>query len=65
MMVPDLHASTREEREDYINKTFYCRHNCEMCGICAIYKGKDPLVVYKDYIEGRTDFYEIARQYQR
>ena len=30
----------------------------------AVYNGKDPLIVYEPYIEGKEEFYEIAGRYR-
>lgn len=65
MRPPEIADSTREERERYIAETFACRNNCELCGICQVYGGKEPLIVYEDYIEGKEDFAEITRKYRR
>lgn len=64
-MAPEIQESTKEEREEYIRQTFWCRGDCDSCGICQVYGGKDPLIVYEDYIEGRKTFQEIAEYYRR
>lgn len=64
MRPPAIEDSTREERQQYIAETFRCRNNCELCGICQVYNGKDPLIVYEPYIEGKEEFYEIAGRYR-
>ncbi|HIT59812.1 MAG TPA: hypothetical protein IAC33_00910 [Candidatus Fimousia stercorigallinarum] len=64
MRPPEIEHSTREERYEYIAGKFRCRNNCELCGLCQVYGGKDPLIVYGDYIEGKEDFYVIARKYR-
>lgn len=63
-MIPEITTSTKEEREQYIKMHFACKSNCEICGICQMYRGKDPLIVYKDYIDGKTDYFEIAKRYR-
>lgn len=63
-MVPDIESSTRQEREQYIYDNFYCRGNCEICGLCKIYHGQPIEVVYEDYIEGKRSFQEIAQAYR-
>lgn len=63
-MIPDISNSTREEREQYIKETFRCRSDCDNCGICKVYRGKEPLVVFADYIEGKKDFFEIQKDYR-
>ena len=64
MRPPAIEHSTREERRQYIAETFRCRNNCQLCGICRVYNGKDPLIVYEPYIEGKEEFYEIAGRYR-
>lgn len=64
-MAPELSSSTREERETYIRETFWCRGDCDSCGICQVYGGKDPAIVYEKYIAGEKTFQEIANQYRR
>ena len=60
---PDIETSTAAEREKYIYDNFYCRGNCEICGICKVYHGKSPELVYSDYIDGKRSFQEIAKEY--
>lgn len=64
-MAPELSSSTREEREAYIRETFWCRSDCDSCGICQVYGGKDPVIVYEEYITGVKTFQEIADLYRR
>lgn len=63
-MPPRIDSSTKEEREEYIKKTFWCRSDCDSCGICQVYGGKEPLIVYEDYIEGKKTFQQIAEMYR-
>lgn len=63
-MAPDIETSTKEQRIEYINRTFWCRSDCDSCGICQIFHGKEPLTVYEDYIEGRRTFREISEEYR-
>ena len=46
-MEPDINTSTKEERLAYINKTFWCRSDCDSCGICQVFRGKEPLLVLR------------------
>lgn len=64
MRPPEIQHSTREERQRYITETFRCKNNCELCGICQVFGGKEPLIVYKEYIEGKEEFSEITRRYR-
>ena len=64
MRPPDIAHSSREEREAYIKETFWCRGDCDICGICQVYKGKEPSIVYEDYIEGKKSFQDITAMYR-
>jgi hypothetical protein len=64
MMAPDIVTSTKEEREAFIRKTYWCRGDCDSCGICQVFRGKEPLIVYADYIEGVRTFQEISEEYR-
>ncbi|MBE6099738.1 MAG: hypothetical protein E7197_06735 [Anaerovibrio sp.] len=61
---PDISNSTVLEREKYIKDNFYCRGNCEICGICKVYHGKTPEAVYAEYIAGKRSFQEITEEYR-
>ena len=63
-MIPDIKDSTKEERESYIKDRFKCISDCDNCGICAMYKNQDPLLVYMDYIDGVRDFQDITNDYR-
>ena len=63
-VIPEIGNSTREERKQYIRKQFQCRADCDNCGLCKIYRGKDLEQVYADYIEGVRSFADIAREYR-
>ncbi|MCR4744199.1 MAG: hypothetical protein K5894_03095 [Lachnospiraceae bacterium] len=62
---PEVEFSTIEERREYIKKRFPCISNCEMCGLCKVFHGKDAETAYKDYINGKKTFNEISREYGR
>lgn len=63
-MVPDIRTSTREERQKYIEETYWCRGDCDSCGICQVFHGKEPVIAYEDYIEGRNSFQEVSERYR-
>lgn len=62
-MFPDLSAS-KEERENFIKTTYQCKVDCDLCGICAVFHGKDPMIVFKDYIEGHREYLDILKDYR-
>ena len=63
-MPPEIDKSTREERLEYIRTKFRCRADCDNCGLCQIYYGRDLEVVYADYIDGKRTFLEISQEYR-
>ncbi|CCZ42270.1 uncharacterized protein BN479_00216 [Clostridium sp. CAG:122] len=63
MRAPDLKSSTIEERRQYIKNTFKCIADCDMCGLCTVFRGKDPELAYEDYIKGKRDFMAVSQDY--
>ena len=61
---PDAASSTEEERREYIKETFPCIADCDMCGLCAVFKGKDPELAYADYISGKREYMEVSEDYR-
>lgn len=64
MGAPGIDSSTAEERRTYIEEQFRCISDCDMCGICVVYHNQDPVMVYRDYIDGKRSFEEIAAEYR-
>lgn len=62
---PDIHASTADERREYIKKRYPCIADCDMCGLCRVFHGKDPEEAYDDYINGRRSFTEVSKDFKR
>ena len=60
---PDIISST-EERREYIKNRFPCIADCDMCGLCKIFHGKDPEEAYEDYIFGKRSFTEVSSDYK-
>ncbi|MEQ3122657.1 MAG: hypothetical protein ACLSV3_05650 [Roseburia sp.] len=42
MRPPEIETSTEEERRQYVKNTFPCIADCDMCGLCMVFRGKDP-----------------------
>ena len=61
---PELAASTAEERRAYIKERFPCIADCDMCGLCKVFHGKDAETAYKDYIDGSRTFLEVSQDYK-
>lgn len=64
MGAPELENSTEEERRKYIKNTFKCIADCDMCGLCTVFKGKDPELAFEDYISGKREFMEVSADYK-
>ena len=62
---PEISESTLEERRAYINKRYPCIADCEMCGLCKVFRGMDAEHAYADYITGKRSFLEVAADYKR
>ena len=64
MHAPNINSTTREERRDYIIKRFPCIADCDMCGLCKVFHGKDAETAYADYINGKREFTEVSADYK-
>lgn len=53
MRPPEIKQSTREEREAYLKEAFRCKGNCDICGNCAVLRGKSAEAVYE------SDLYNV------
>ena len=61
---PDIMNSTVEGRRIYIKNKFPCIADCDMCGICTVFHGKDAEVAYEAYIRGERSFEEVSADYR-
>ena len=61
---PEIGSSTQEERKKFIEEKYHCINDCDMCGICKVFRNKDPELVFTDYIEGRRDYLDILSEYR-
>lgn len=62
---PYINFSTEEERREYIKNRYPCIADCDMCGLCKVFRGKDPENAYDDYIKGKRTFEEVSADYKR
>lgn len=46
-----------------MKNTFKCIADCDMCGLCTVFKGKDPELAYDDYICGRRENMDVSDDY--
>lgn len=65
LTAPDVRESTEEERRAYIKDRFPCMADCDMCGMCVVFHGKDAETAYDDYIRGKRSFTEVSKDYKR
>ena len=65
LKAPEIHSSTIEERRAYIKSRFPCIADCDMCGLCIVFRGKDAEQAYDDYIMGRRPFLDVSEDYKR
>ena len=63
-MAPEISESTAEERRAYIKQRFPCIADCDMCGLCKVFRGKDAETAYKEYIDGEKSFPEVSAYYR-
>lgn len=61
---PDIHTSTEDERREYIQNRYPCISDCDMCGLCKVFHGKDPENAYEDYIKGTRSFHDVSADYK-
>lgn len=64
MRAPEIETSTEAERRQYIKNAFQCIADCEMCGLCTVFRGKDPELAYADYISGKRIYLEVSQEYR-
>ena len=64
MRAPEIETSNETERRQYIKNAFPCIADCEMCGLCTVFRGKDPELAYADYISGKRSYLEVSQEYR-
>ena len=62
---PEIAESPAEERSEYIRRRYPCLSDCDMCGLCKVFHGKDPETAYRDYIDGIRSFMDVSNDYKR
>jgi hypothetical protein len=61
---PEINESTIEERREFIKNKYPCISDCDMCGLCKVFHGKDPENAYDDYIKGKRSFMDVSADYK-
>jgi hypothetical protein len=64
MRPPEIEASTKEERARAIRQMYPCIADCDLCGICKVFHGKEPEIAYADYIDGKRSFLDVSMDYR-
>jgi len=62
---PLIEMSSAEERRAFIKEKYPCLADCDMCGLCKVFHGKDPENAYDDYIKGTRSFADVSDDYKR
>jgi hypothetical protein len=65
LIAPDIENSTIEERRAFIKARYPCIADCDMCGLCKVFRGMDPETAYNDYIQGNRTFVEVSKEYRK
>ena len=65
MDAPAIKASSEVERRAFIKEKYPCISECDMCGLCKVFHGKDPENAYDDYIKGIRSFADVSEEYKR
>ena len=60
MTPPKIEKSTVQERKAYVQEAWKCLHDCEACGKCRVLRGKDPEILYADYINGTRSYMDVT-----
>ena len=61
---PLIGSSSEEERRTFIKNKYPCIADCDMCGLCRVFRGKDPENAYHDYIKGIRTFADVSNDYK-
>ena len=56
---PEIAGSTAEERRAFIKTKYPCIADCDMCGLCKVFRGKDAEHAYADYISGKRTYADV------
>ena len=50
--------------EEYIRNRYPCIGDCESCGLCKVFRGKNAETAYADYIKGERSFLEVSGDFR-
>ena len=63
-MAPMVASSTREERLAYVRKRYPCIADCDACGLCQLFHGRDAEHALADYIDGKAELAQVMMSYR-
>ena len=64
-IAPEIKNSTVEERREFIKKKYPCIADCDMCGLCKVFRGRDAEHAFEDYRAGERSFMDVSADYKR
>ena len=65
IQAPSIANSTREERAAYVDSKYHCISDCDMCGLCKVFRGADAEHAYDDYITGKRSYMDVSADYKQ
>ena len=65
LSTPDISTSTIEERRAFIKAKYPCIADCDMCGLCKVFRGNNAEHAYADYIDGKRSFMDVSADFKR
>ena len=65
LIAPDIANSTAEERREFIKAKYPCIADCDMCGLCKVFRGNNAEHAYADYIDGKRSFMDVSADFKR
>ncbi len=65
LKAPDIADSTVDERRAFIKAKYPCIADCDMCGLCKVFRGTDAEHAYDDYITGKRSYMDVSSDYKR
>ena len=65
LTAPDIASSTAEERRAFIQARYPCIADCDMCGLCKVFRGRDAEHAFADYINGERSYMDVSADYRQ
>lgn len=65
LIAPDIANSTDEERRTFIKAKYPCIADCDMCGLCKVFRGMDAEHAFADYINGERSYKDVSADYRQ